>query len=139
MLVSRQPCLLAPFSAYPGYVLTKCLALRWQVINLRTLRPLDEDTIKASVSKTHRLITVEEGWPQGGIGAEVREPCLPHVLACKLPRHPSPLRLEPLNTVIHVLVPADCLNRHGALLRRSGCPRGAHHRRRHPDALRHQP
>ena len=79
-----QPYLLAPFCAYPGCVLNKCLALRWQVINLRTLRPLDEDTIKASVSKTHRLITVEEGWPQGGIGAEVREPCLLHALACKM-------------------------------------------------------
>jgi len=42
-----------------------------EVINLRTLRPLDRDTIIASVKKTHRLVTVEEGWPQCGIGAEI--------------------------------------------------------------------
>ncbi len=42
-----------------------------EVINLRTLRPLDIDTVAASVRKTGRLITVEEGWPYAGIGAEV--------------------------------------------------------------------
>ena len=42
-----------------------------EVINLRTLRPLDRDSIINSVKKTHRLVTVEEGWPQCGIGAEV--------------------------------------------------------------------
>ncbi len=42
-----------------------------EVIDLRTLRPLDEATIIASVKKTGRLITVEEGWPQNGIGAEI--------------------------------------------------------------------
>jgi pyruvate dehydrogenase E1 component beta subunit len=42
-----------------------------EVINLRTLRPLDRDTIVNSVKKTHRLVTVEEGWPQCGIGAEI--------------------------------------------------------------------
>jgi pyruvate dehydrogenase E1 component beta subunit len=42
-----------------------------EVIDLRTLRPLDMDTIRASVRKTHRVITVEEGWPYGGIGAEL--------------------------------------------------------------------
>jgi len=42
-----------------------------EVIDLRTLRPLDLDTIRASVRKTHRIITVEEGWPYGGIGAEI--------------------------------------------------------------------
>src|SRR6188508_2839440 len=39
-----------------------------EVIDLRTLRPLDDATIIESVKKTGRLITVEEGWPQGGIG-----------------------------------------------------------------------
>lgn len=34
-----------------------------QVINLRSIKPLDRDTIKQSVSKTHKLVTVEEGWP----------------------------------------------------------------------------
>jgi len=42
-----------------------------EVINLRTLRPLDREGILASVKKTHRLVTVEEGWPQCGIGAEI--------------------------------------------------------------------
>jgi len=42
-----------------------------EVINLRTLRPLDRDAIINSVKKTHRLVTVEEGWPQCGIGAEI--------------------------------------------------------------------
>jgi len=42
-----------------------------EVINLRSLRPLDIDTIVASVKKTNRIVTVEEGWPFAGIGAEV--------------------------------------------------------------------
>ncbi len=42
-----------------------------EVINLRSLRPLDTETIVASVKKTNRLVTVEEGWPFAGIGAEV--------------------------------------------------------------------
>jgi len=42
-----------------------------ELIDLRTLRPLDIDTVIASVKKTGRLVTVEEGWPQGGIGAEI--------------------------------------------------------------------
>jgi pyruvate dehydrogenase E1 component beta subunit len=42
-----------------------------EVIDLRTLRPMDDATIIASVKKTGRLITVEEGWPQNGIGAEI--------------------------------------------------------------------
>jgi pyruvate dehydrogenase E1 component beta subunit len=42
-----------------------------EVINLRTLRPLDIGTIVESVKKTNRLVTVEEGWPYAGIGAEI--------------------------------------------------------------------
>jgi pyruvate dehydrogenase E1 component beta subunit len=42
-----------------------------EVVNLRTLRPLDTDTVIASVKKTNRLVTVEEGWGPCGIGAEV--------------------------------------------------------------------
>jgi pyruvate dehydrogenase E1 component beta subunit len=42
-----------------------------ELIDLRTLRPMDSDTVVASVKKTGRLVTVEEGWPQGGIGAEL--------------------------------------------------------------------
>ncbi|XP_076303539.1 pyruvate dehydrogenase E1 beta subunit [Lasioglossum baleicum] len=42
-----------------------------EVINLRSLRPLDIDTIVQSVAKTNHIITVEQGWPQCGIGAEI--------------------------------------------------------------------
>ena len=42
-----------------------------EVIDLRTLRPLDIDTIVASVKKTNRIVSVEEGWPTAGIGAEI--------------------------------------------------------------------
>ena len=42
-----------------------------EVIDLRSLRPLDEDAIVASVAKTHRAIVVHEGWPYGGVGAEI--------------------------------------------------------------------
>lgn len=42
-----------------------------EVINLRSLRPLDFGTIAQSIAKTHHLITVEQGWPQSGIGAEI--------------------------------------------------------------------
>jgi len=42
-----------------------------EVIDLRTLRPLDKDTILESVRKTNRLVTVEEGFPACGIGAEI--------------------------------------------------------------------
>ncbi len=42
-----------------------------EVINLRSLRPLDIGTVVESVKKTSRLVTVEEGWPYAGIGAEI--------------------------------------------------------------------
>jgi pyruvate dehydrogenase E1 component beta subunit len=42
-----------------------------EVIDLRTLRPMDTDTVIESVKKTGRLVTVEEGWQQNGVGAEV--------------------------------------------------------------------
>ncbi|QDH13992.1 pyruvate dehydrogenase complex E1 component subunit beta [Formicincola oecophyllae] len=42
-----------------------------EVINLRTLRPLDSATIIDSVKRTSRLVSVEEGWPVAGIGAEI--------------------------------------------------------------------
>jgi pyruvate dehydrogenase E1 component beta subunit len=42
-----------------------------EVIDLRTIRPMDTDTIVASVKKTNRLVTVEEGWHQSGVGAEI--------------------------------------------------------------------
>src|SRR5947209_5776433 len=42
-----------------------------EVIDLRTLRPLDSDTVIASVKKTGRAVVVEEGWQQSGVGAEI--------------------------------------------------------------------
>jgi pyruvate dehydrogenase E1 component beta subunit len=42
-----------------------------EVIDLRSLRPLDAATVTASIKKTNRLVAVEEGWPAAGIGAEL--------------------------------------------------------------------
>jgi pyruvate dehydrogenase E1 component beta subunit len=42
-----------------------------EVIDLRTLKPMDSGTIIESVKKTGRLVTVEEGWKQSGVGAEI--------------------------------------------------------------------
>ena len=47
------------------------LGISAEVIDLRTIRPLDVATIIASVRKTNRLVTLEEGWPFAGIGAEL--------------------------------------------------------------------
>ncbi|OUJ13497.1 pyruvate dehydrogenase complex E1 component subunit beta [Acetobacter okinawensis] len=49
-----------------------------EVINLRSIRPLDTATIINSVKKTSRLVTVEEGWPFAGIGAEVAMQVIEH-------------------------------------------------------------
>jgi pyruvate dehydrogenase E1 component beta subunit len=49
-----------------------------ELIDLRTLRPLDIDTVIESVKKTGRCVTVEEGWPQGGIGAEIAARLMEH-------------------------------------------------------------
>ena len=42
-----------------------------EVINLRSIKPLDRPAIIKSVKKTHRLVTVEDGYPQHGVGAEI--------------------------------------------------------------------
>jgi pyruvate dehydrogenase E1 component beta subunit len=42
-----------------------------EVVDLRSLRPLDESAVLASVAKTHRAVVAEEGWPHSGIGAQV--------------------------------------------------------------------
>ena len=42
-----------------------------EVIDLRTLRPFDLETVVASVKKTNRVVAVEEGWPFAGIGSEI--------------------------------------------------------------------
>ena len=64
------------YSIMVGVALQAAEALHGQgieaeVINLRSLRPLDTETIVESVKRTNRLVTVEEGWPYAGIGAEI--------------------------------------------------------------------
>jgi pyruvate dehydrogenase E1 component beta subunit len=67
---------LVAFSKMVGYALKAADELAKEgisveVINLRSIRPLDRETINASVRKTSRLLTLEEGWPQHGVGAEI--------------------------------------------------------------------
>ncbi len=61
-----------------------------EVVDLRTLRPLDHETIVESVKKTNRLVTVEEGWGPMGVGAEV----VARVTGARLrlPRRPAAAR-----------------------------------------------
>jgi pyruvate dehydrogenase E1 component beta subunit len=73
--VGRHVTIVA-FSIMVGVAMKAAEALAEQgieaeVINLRSLRPLDTATIVESVKKTNRIVTVEEGWPYAGIGAEV--------------------------------------------------------------------
>jgi pyruvate dehydrogenase E1 component beta subunit len=49
-----------------------------EVIDLRTLRPMDTETIVESVKKTGRAVTVEEGWQQSGVGAEIAARIMEH-------------------------------------------------------------
>jgi len=49
-----------------------------EIVDLRTLRPMDTETIVASVKKTGRAVVVEEGWQQSGVGAEVAARIMEH-------------------------------------------------------------
>ncbi len=49
-----------------------------EVIDLRTMRPMDTETIVESVMKTGRCVVVEEGWPQSGVGAEIAARVMEH-------------------------------------------------------------
>jgi len=49
-----------------------------EVIDLRTLRPMDIETVVESVKKTNRCVTVEEGWPQNGVGADIAARIMEH-------------------------------------------------------------
>ena len=49
-----------------------------EVIDLRTIRPMDTEAVVASVKKTGRIVTVEEGWQQSGVGAEVAARVMEH-------------------------------------------------------------
>ncbi len=64
------------FSIMVGHALAAAEELSKQgieaeVIDLRTLRPLDTETIVTSVKKTNRIVSVEEGWPVAGMGSEI--------------------------------------------------------------------
>ena len=67
---------LVGFGKMVGYCLKAAAMLEkegvsCEVINLRSLKPLDRHAIAASVRKTHRMLSVEEGWPQSGVGSEI--------------------------------------------------------------------
>ncbi len=69
-------CTIVTFSKMVGVSLEAAKKLEAEgisveIINLRTLRPMDTSAIIKSVKKTNRLVTVEEGWPTCGIGAEI--------------------------------------------------------------------
>ena len=71
-----QHVTIAAFSIMVGKALEAADALaaegiEAEVIDLRSLRPLDSETLIASVKKTNRLVTAEEGWAAAGIGAEI--------------------------------------------------------------------
>ena len=74
---------IATFSISVGRALEAAQALAQdgieaEVIDLRSLRPLDTATVVASVKRTNRLVTVEEGWPVAGIGAELAAVMMEH-------------------------------------------------------------
>jgi pyruvate dehydrogenase E1 component beta subunit len=54
------------------------LGIEAEVINLRSLRPFDTETIVNSIKKTNRLVSVEEGWPFAGIGSELAAQMMDH-------------------------------------------------------------
>eukprot|EP00510_Aplanochytrium_minuta_P003450 CAMPEP_0184013378 /NCGR_PEP_ID=MMETSP0954-20121128/4982_1 /TAXON_ID=627963 /ORGANISM="Aplanochytrium sp, Strain PBS07" /LENGTH=330 /DNA_ID=CAMNT_0026293565 /DNA_START=300 /DNA_END=1292 /DNA_ORIENTATION=- len=59
------------FSLEAADILAKEDGINVEVINLRSLRPLDRNAVIESAKKTGRVVSVEEGWPQHGIGAEI--------------------------------------------------------------------
>jgi len=67
---------LTAFSLMVGYALQAAedlagMGISAEVIDLRTLRPLDIECIISSVKKTNRLVSVEQGWPAAGMGSEI--------------------------------------------------------------------
>jgi pyruvate dehydrogenase E1 component beta subunit len=80
---SGQHVTIVAFSIMVGVAMKAADALAEQgieaeIINLRSLRPLDTATIVDSVKRTNRLVTVEEGWPFAGIGAEIAMQIIEH-------------------------------------------------------------
>ena len=54
------------------------LGIAAEIVDLRTLRPFDVETVVASVKKTNRIVAIEEGWPFAGIGAEIAAIVMEH-------------------------------------------------------------
>ena len=84
-LVMREgrDCTITAFSIMVGKALEAAEILAaegidCEVINLRTLRPLDLDTIVQSVEKTNHIVSVEEGWPGAGMGSEIAALMMEH-------------------------------------------------------------
>ena len=74
-------CILEDLGSTNGTLVNGVLAKKHilaEVIDLRTIRPMDTETILASVRKTGRLVTIEEGWPQSGVGAEIAARVMEH-------------------------------------------------------------
>jgi pyruvate dehydrogenase E1 component beta subunit len=74
---------LVSFSIGVSYALKAAEALEKEgisaeIVDLRTIRPMDTDTIIASVMKTGRCVTIEEGYPQSGVGAEISARIMEH-------------------------------------------------------------
>jgi pyruvate dehydrogenase E1 component beta subunit len=59
------------FSLKAAEILQSEHGISAEVLNLRTIRPLDRPAVIESVKKTNRIVSVEEGWPQHGVGAEI--------------------------------------------------------------------
>ncbi len=73
-----KDCTLVTYSRMTHVCLQAAMALakegiEVEIVDLRSLRPLDEATVIRSVKKTHRCVVVHEGWPYGGVGAEVSD------------------------------------------------------------------
>jgi pyruvate dehydrogenase E1 component beta subunit len=74
---------LVTFSLMVGKALTAAetlstMGIEAEVIDLRTLRPLDLDTILTSLEKTNRVVAIEEGWPFAGMGSEIAALIMEH-------------------------------------------------------------
>ena len=87
-----------------------------EVINLRSLRPFDTETIVNSVKKTNRLVSVEEGWPFAGIGSE---------LAAQMMEHAFDWLDAPVKRVAGLDVPLP----YAANLEKMALPQAEQHRR----------
>ena len=60
------------------------IGIEAEVINLRSLRPLDFDSVLNSVKKTNHLVSVEHGWPQSGVGAEIVARMVEGKIVCQI-------------------------------------------------------